>query len=186
MQKRQLHQHRQLHGKQHPEITLTPLPDRFDLLVRKAREADCSPERQVDLLLGGLFALAEWHFVNQGSRDEPQPLCVELDATPCLPLFTNTDKADTFTTERGQRKPHEPLGLISIRPRDAVAYLMQFEAYGCSHVLVNPGPFCFLLATVELELFYKNWKEAGAELAGGYWIPNMTTEEEDFWQEHEL
>ncbi|MDD5262858.1 MAG: hypothetical protein PHD76_13515 [Methylacidiphilales bacterium] len=165
---------------------MSRLPDRFDLLVRKARERDCTPERQLDLLLGGLFALSEWHFINRGDQENPRPAFVELDGTVSLLLFSNPDKADDFSAERGERKPHEALGLISIRPADAIEYARQFEAHGCHHLLVNPGAFSFMVLTGEVFGFYREWIQNRHKNKIGFWIPNMTSEEEDFWQEHGL
>ncbi len=165
---------------------MSRIPDRFDLLVRKAQERDCPPERQLDLLLGGLFALSEWHFINRGDRENPHPAFVELDGTVCLLLFSSPDKADDFSSERGERKPQEPLGLISIRPADAIEYARQFEAHGCRHLLVNPGAFSFMVSTDEVFNFYTEWIRNRDKNKIGFWIPNMTSEEEDFWQEHGL
>ncbi len=37
-----------------------------------------------------------------------------------------------------------------------------------------------------LEAFNDEWSRRGGRQAAGFWIPNMTTEEEDFWQENGL
>lgn len=165
---------------------MTPIPDRFDLMVRKARELDTEPERQVDILMGGLFALWEWHFLNAGDAEQPHPRFLQVDDTVCVAAFTDPNKAGEFTLERGERERTDPLGLISMRPRDAVEYALQFEPHGCGHFLINPGPFGFMIPFDVASRFYTAWKEAGAGLGQGFWIPSMTDEEEDFWQEHGL
>ena len=165
---------------------MSRIPDRFDLLVRKAREQTRTPERQSDLLLGGLFAVKEWHFINRGDSKDPRPAFVELDLTLCVLVFSGPDQADDFTVGRGERKSNDPLGLISIRPGDAVEYIQQLEPHGCHHLLVNPGPFCFQVTIAEVSRFHNEWRLGGGESGIGFWIPNMTSEEEDFWQEHGL
>jgi hypothetical protein len=37
-----------------------------------------------------------------------------------------------------------------------------------------------------LAAFVEEWKQRGGREAAGFWIPNMTSEEEDFWQENGL
>jgi hypothetical protein len=104
----------------------------------------------------------------------------------CLLVFSHPEKADTFTEERGERGGTEPLGLISMRPRDAADYCGALQETACEAVLVNPGPFAYTVALGGILKYHEEWKRRGAQEASGFWIPNMTTEEEDFWQEHEL
>ncbi|MEM9443890.1 MAG: hypothetical protein AAGA18_00925 [Verrucomicrobiota bacterium] len=160
------------------------LPDRFDLLVRRAKEKGVTPERQIDLVLGGMLVLADWHLINKGSQDQPTPHFVEMDDLIHLLIFTDTDKADTFSLDRGDRKPGEPLGIISLKPGYAIEYALNLQVHGCEHLLVNPSDYGFSIPLQTVNRFYEKWKEGGAELGQGFWIPNMTNEEEDFWQEH--
>jgi len=53
-------------------------------------------------------------------------------------------------------------------------------------VLVNPGEDSALIPVERLEIFQAEWRQRGGRQAAGFWIPNMTTEEEDFWQEQGL
>ena len=167
-------------------LLMEALPDRFDLFIRRARELKREPQRQLDLVLGSMFALNEWHFLNRGNQEQPEPRVVDLDGDTCLLVFSHPNKADDFTRERGERDGRDPLGLISMRPRDAVDYSLQLKEWGCFHLLVNPGPFAFMISLEVLQAFYDQWKAGDAEWGRGFWIPNMTDEEEDFWQEHGL
>ena len=38
----------------------------------------------------------------------------------------------------------------------------------------------------QLKAFHAEWSRRGERQTAGFWIPNMTTEEEDFWQENGL
>jgi hypothetical protein len=38
----------------------------------------------------------------------------------------------------------------------------------------------------QLRAFHAEWSKRGGREGIGFWIPNMTTEEEDFWQENGL
>jgi hypothetical protein len=51
-------------------------------------------------------------------------------------------------------------------------------------VLVNPPEDAALIPFSQIEAFHREWKARGERQAAGFWIPNMTSEEEDFWQEH--
>ncbi len=51
-------------------------------------------------------------------------------------------------------------------------------------VLVNPPEDSALIPFAQLEVYHREWKARGARQSTGFWIPNMTSEEEDFWQEH--
>lgn len=161
------------------------IPDQFDVFVRRARER-FDPARAEDMLIGNLFALKEWHLLNAGTAEDPRPRFAELDGTVFLLVFSHPEKADAFTEARGERGGRDPLGLISMRPGDAADYCRALRGSSCGAILVNPGPFAYAVALEGLLKYHEAWSRRGAELASGFWIPNMTTEEEDFWQEHEL
>ncbi|MEM9398972.1 MAG: hypothetical protein AAF984_02080 [Verrucomicrobiota bacterium] len=165
---------------------MSALPDRFDLLVRRAKEKNITPERQIDLIIGGIFALADVHFINRGTQEKPTPHFVELEDVVHMLVFTHTDKADTFSIERGDRKKGEPLSIITMKPKDAVDYAIKLVEFGCEHWLVNPGPFAFSVPLETVKTFREQWLANGSGQGQGFWIPNMTDEEEDFWQEHGL
>jgi hypothetical protein len=160
---------------------MTALPDQFDLWVRRAR-ASADPARQIDLLLGSLCALKEWYFYNQGSHANPRPAMAEVENQHCLLTFSSASKLeDVFgdSPKKGKRIPY-----ISVKSADAIPYCLQFRAEKCSGVLVNPGDYCFTVDLDAMEKFDREWKSRDMQVGRGFWIPNMTTEEEDFWQEH--
>jgi hypothetical protein len=43
-----------------------------------------------------------------------------------------------------------------------------------------------MIPFAQLESYHAEWSQRGGRQASGFWIPNMTSEEEDFWQEHGL
>ncbi len=57
---------------------------------------------------------------------------------------------------------------------------------GCGGLLLNPGEYAALIPMPQLEYFLEEWSRRGKHLASGFWIPNITTEEEDFWQKYGL
>jgi hypothetical protein len=165
---------------------MSRLPDRFDLLVRKVRDESYSPERQMDFLLAAFFALQEAHLINAGDATQPRPSFVELDQLILMPVFSSADQADTYTSERGQRQDHDPLGLLSMRPASLLEYAQAFKDYGCQHWIINPGPYGFILSLEEVEAYQLERKKSASSPNVGFWIPNMTSEEEAFWEDHGL
>ncbi len=156
------------------------LPDRFDLWVRQAR-ATADPLRQSDYVLGALAALREWHFLNLGTRDEPQPAESDLDDDHgrYLLLFTDSGRiAEMF----GDTAP-TPLPVISMPSAGAMAWVLEQPVAG---LLVNLGEDAVLIPQAQLAAFHLEWLQRGGQQASGFWIPNLTSEEEDFWQEHGL
>jgi hypothetical protein len=161
------------------------LPDRFDLWVRKARECrDFS--RQVDYLLGALAGLKEWHFLNVGTKENPQPAESEIEGVRNLLVFSDTDRIEELICKDGQFQTGNPLPIITIATAEAMAWCLEQRTTGGAGLLVNPGEDAFLLPMDQLEIFYAEWTSRGGPQASGFWIPNMTTEEEDFWQENGL
>ena len=64
------------------------IPDRFDLLVRKARQCD-DTARQADYVLGGLVALTTWYFLNSGAQEKPELAEVDCEGEKALLVFSN-------------------------------------------------------------------------------------------------
>ena len=160
------------------------LPDRFDLWVRKARQS-ADPARQADWVLGALAGLPAWHFLNLGTREQPRSAEGEIDGLTCLLVFSDPDRIDDLLAEAG--KPSgKALPVITIPTVAAMPWCLERRAQGCDGLLVNPGSEAFLLPMDHLETFYREWSRRGGRQASGFWIPHMTSEEEDFWQEHGL
>jgi hypothetical protein len=158
------------------------LPDRFDLWVRRAR--DCpDPARQVDYVLGALASLPSWHFLNVGTREQPQPATAEIEGARHLLVFSDPDRvleiADQLQIES---RPGAP-PIISVPTASAMAACVADGPMKCAALLVNPHEDAVAIPVAQVELFARERKERGAT---GFWIPSMTSEEEDFWQEHGL
>jgi hypothetical protein len=155
------------------------LPDRFDLWVRKAR-ACRDPARQIDYVLGALAGLREWHFLNVGTQEAPQPATETVDARACRLLFTDVGRIEELLQESADRSGQTPLPVITIPTAAAMAWCVE----GRTGLLVNPGEDSALIPLEPLASFQAEWTRRGGREASGFWIPNMSTEEEDFWQEH--
>lgn len=167
---------------------MTRIPDRFDLLVRKVRDGEMTPERQFDFLMSAIFTLKEVHLINNGGEVTPIPAFVELDGQVLMPVFSSADQADTYSIEREQRNDNDPLGLISMKPAYLLEYAKEFIPYGCKDWIINPGPYGFILSLDSLQGYYEEFRKQAEEKpdGAGFWIPNMSTEEEDFWLENGL
>jgi hypothetical protein len=155
------------------------LPDRFDLWVRKARKCR-DTARQADYVLGALAGLKEWHFLNVGTRGAPQAAEVPMGTDPCRPVFSDVSRIEELVHERGGAHSNEPLPVITIPAAAAMAWCVECR----TGLLVNPGEDAALIPFAQVEAFHAEWLQRGGRQAAGFWIPNMTTEEEDFWQEH--
>jgi hypothetical protein len=159
------------------------LPDRFDLWVRKARECP-EPARAADYALGALAALGHWHFLNLGNAANPQPADADLDGARHLLVFSDPDRiTDLVTPDRDSTAPPP---VISIPTAAAMTWCLERAADGIAGLLVNPGEDAFAVPLEHLAGFHREWVRRVARHASGYWIPSMTSEEEDFWQEHGL
>jgi hypothetical protein len=156
------------------------LPDHFDLWVRKARQ---SPDvaRQVDYILGAMTALKEWHFLNVGRWSAPRAADTQIGTDLCLLVFTDFGRVEDMMKERGDFVPDQPLPIISLAAARALSWCVARR----SGVLVNPGEYAALIPFAQVEAYYNEWVKRGGQQPG-YWIPNMSTEEEDFWQQHGL
>jgi len=161
------------------------LPDRFDLWVRKARECR-DPARQADYILGALAGLKEWHFLNVGTRESPQAARTQIGAGSCLLVYSDMSRIEELIQEGGRSlqnpRRKEPLPVITIPAAAAMSWCVECQA----GLLVNPGEDAVLIPFAQLEAFHAEWRQRGGRQAAGFWIPNMSTEEEDFWREHGL
>jgi hypothetical protein len=53
--------------------------------------------------------------------------------------------------------------------------------------VINPGEGeTAMVPPAVLAPFVEEWRRCGERQAAGFWIPNLTTKEEDFWQEYGL
>ncbi len=157
------------------------LPNRFDLWVRKARECP-DPARQTDYVLGALAGLKEWHFLNVGTGTAPQAAETEVESHRCLPVFSDATRIEELLRDEGRLPPEGPLPILTLPAPGAMAWCVERRA----GLLVNPGADAVLIPLEQLEAFHADWLERGGRWAAGFWIPNMTTEDEDFWQQHGL
>jgi len=159
------------------------LPDRFDLWVRKARESR-DPARQIDYVLGALIGLEAWHFLNIGTQETPAPAEAEIGGERQLLVFTDVGRIQEILEEGGRRGG--PLPVITIPSAAAMVWCMDRQKEGCAGLLVNPGEDAVLIPMPQVAAFHADWAQQGGALSCGFWIPNLTSEEEDFWQEHGL
>jgi hypothetical protein len=160
------------------------IPDRFDLWVRKAKEHS-DPDRQTDYVLGALAGLKEWHFLNIGTAEKPQAAKTEIDADPCLLVFSDLNRLEELLNVSGavrHLQKYAPLPAITIPTAAALPWCVECKI----GLLINPGEDAVMVPFEQVEAFHAEWSKRGGRQASGYWIPNMTTEEEDFWQKHGL
>jgi hypothetical protein len=158
---------------------MSRLPDRFDLWVRRARQCP-DPARQADFVLGALAALPDWHFLNHGEESSPVPADAELEGLRQLLVFSDPGRVEELLGSSADA----PLPIISIATAKAFPWCL--EQIDCAGLLVNPGEDGFMVAMDQLHSFYRVWRQDREANSTGFWIPNLTTEEEDFWQEHGL
>jgi hypothetical protein len=158
------------------------LPDRFDLWVRKARECP-DPARQLDYILGAMVALPAWHFLNVGTREKPQPATGEIEGTRLLLVFSDADRVLEATGDA--KLPSQP-PVISVPAAAALQECLGGGLFQCDALLVNPGTDAAVISREQLAAFENEWRARDGAAAQGFWIPNLTSEEEDFWEEHGL
>ena len=163
---------------------MSRLPDRFDLWLRKARECP-DPPRQTDYVLGALAGLREWHFLNIGTKEKPQAAKTQIETDTCVLVFSDLGRIEELIQESGARRfvaQDDPLPAITIATEGAMKWCVECQV----GLLINPGEDAVIIPFDQLKSFYEQWMQRAGRHASGYWIPNMTTEEEDFWQEHGL
>ena len=161
------------------------LPDRFDLWVRKARACP-DPARQLDYILGGLLAQPAWHFLNIGTREKPQPATADIDGEWILLVFSDADRAINLAQEMklAGDPAHPPV--ISIPAAAALAECLGEGLLKSDGLFINPGEDSALIPREQVAAFEQDWRARGGAKGQGFWIPNLTSREEDFWQEHGL
>jgi hypothetical protein len=157
---------------------MSRVPDRFDLWVRRARACP-DPVRQADYVLGALAALPYWHLLNAGSREQPQPAEGEIEGARYLLVFSDAARVEELLA--GAESAAPPISMPTIK-----AFPWSLDRTRAAGLLVNPGEDAVLVPRDHLAHFYQEWLARQANQPTGYWIPNMTGEEEDFWQEHGL
>jgi len=160
------------------------LPDRFDLWVRKAREST-DPARQVDLVLGALVARDELYFLNGGTKEQPRIARVLVSEDDCAVAFTDAGRVGDFLEEQPAMRTGPPNDLPVIGSPMAAALSWCVENQ--TGLLINPGGEDTAVASpAAVAAFVAEWQQRGGRQSAGFWIPNLTSEEEDFWQEHGL
>jgi len=153
------------------------LPDRFDLWVRKAKES-ADPARQVDLVLGALVSREELYFLNGGTKERPSVAQAEVPPDRCAIVFTDAGRVGDFRAVPA----NEPPVIVS-----ATAAALAWCVENSAGLLINPGDDGALVVNAAtVAAFFAEWQQRGGRQAAGFWIPNMTSEEEDFWQENGL
>jgi hypothetical protein len=163
---------------------MAALPTRFDLWVRKAREST-DPARQADLILGALVALDSLYFFNIGTQAKPLIARTSIAADECALVFTDPDRIEKFLLESpvSQKSAGEGPPVITSPTTAALKWCME-NTLG---LIINPlEAETIMVPHGELAPFFEAWHAPGGRQPAGFWIPNMTTEEEDFWQEHGL
>jgi hypothetical protein len=168
-----------------PIIITMRIPDRFDLCVRKVKKT-VDPNRQLDILLGALLSKEELFFWNIGSKNDPQPATALLEDALCLIIFSDGNRLQESMEnldEQSARKNVQTTGLIGLPAQKAFQLCVDLQA----GLLVNPlsGEDNFHVAAEPVKTFFEEWKASG-HLGTGFWVPSMTDEEEDFWQENGL
>ncbi len=161
------------------------IPDRFDLWVRQARASTTDPQRQVDWVLGAVVALKELHFVNIGTRAAPLIAKMPIATDECVLAFTDRGRIEEFIAEHPalRKAPDDGPPVITSPTAAAPKWCIENRA----GLVLNPGPDeTALVPWTELAAFVEEWHRINERRVVGYWIPNMTTEEEDFWQQHGL
>jgi len=125
-----------------------------------------------------LAGLEEWSFLNAGTKENPLPAEAEIEGARDVLVFSDPGRIGEI---RGEGAPKgDPLAAITMPTAAAMAWCVERRV----GVLVNPGEDSALVPFDRLEAFHAEWSRRGGRQAAGFWIPNLTTEEEDFWQEH--
>jgi hypothetical protein len=162
---------------------MSRLPDRFDLWVRKAQES-ADPARQVDLVLGALVARDELYFLNIGTKEQPRIARIDVLAEECAIVFTDAERVGEFVAEQPQMQtgPANELPVIVSPTGSALAWCVENK----SGLLINPksDTDTVIASPAAVAGFVAEWQQRGGRQAAGFWIPNLTSEEEDFWQEN--
>ena len=163
---------------------MSRLPNRFDLWVRKARES-ADPARQADWILGALVAQKELYFLNIGTKEKPLIAKTAIAMKECVFVFTDGDRIEDFVAEHPSLRKGRDDGppVITSPMASALKWCVENKA----GLVINPGAEeTAMVPAAELAKFAEEWRPRGERQGAGFWIPKMTTEEEDFWQEYGL
>ncbi len=161
---------------------MSRLPDRFDLWVRTAQQT-ADPARQADWILGALVARESLYFLNVGTKKTPRIAKVAVAAEECALVFSGADRIEEFIAGHPTARGSEPDGPPVIASPTAAA--LKWCVENRSGLAINPGQGDTALVPANvLAAFVEEWRARGEWQGAGFWIPNMTSEEEDFWQEH--
>jgi len=157
------------------------LPDRFDLWVRRARACP-DPARQLDYVLGALVSLPAWYYLNIGTADQPRPATTEVEGDRVLLVFSDAERVPEMIGQPGTA------GVVfGVPTGKALADCVTRGAEeDCHGLFINPGEDGVLVGMEQVRAFAQAWLRQRQEAPSRFWIPNLTTEEEDFWQEHGL
>ncbi|MEI9999877.1 MAG: hypothetical protein WDO13_12325 [Verrucomicrobiota bacterium] len=132
------------------------LPDRFDLWVRQAR-ASRDPARQVDLILGGLLALRELHFLNIGTQATPLMakaiIASEIYALAC----TDAPRMEELIAGRDGSP-----AVVTMPNPAALGWCVE----GGLGLLINPGEDAVLVPASALKAFHEQWQRRGGGAVG--------------------
>jgi hypothetical protein len=125
-----------------------------------------------------LAGLKEWYFLNTGTGENPLPAEAEIEGAQYVLVFSDPGRIEEIHEQYTQKG--DPLAVIVMPAVAAMTWCMDRRV----GMLVNPGENSVLIPLERFEIFHAEWNQRGGRQAVGFWIPNMTTEEEDFWQEH--
>jgi len=159
------------------------VPDRFDLWIRQAK-ASTDPARQLDYVLGALVALPEWFFLNIGTPNDPHPAVSEVEGTRYLLVFSDPHRVVEIAEQIRIESSEPPV--ITVPSATALRWVVDERPMQSAGIIVNPGPDGVSIPLDNVAHFAAAWQNGGAGQGIGYWIPNATSEEEAFWQEHGL
>jgi hypothetical protein len=125
--------------------------------------------------------LKEWYFLNIGTKETPQAAKLPIESEECLIVFSDPGRIEDVINAslNPEDFPKNEPPVITIPTAAAMAWCVERRA----GALVNPGEDSALVPFERLKAFHAEWRQRGGRQAAGFWIPNMTTEEEDFWQE---
>jgi len=135
----------------------------------------------MDLVLGALVARTEVYFVNIGTKESPRISSGKMASEECALVFSDVERIEEFlalNTRAGQE-----LAVIASPTASALAWCVENRV----GVVLNPSVGeTVMIPAAMLAAFIEEWKQRGGRQSAGFWIPNMTSEEEDFWQENGL
>jgi hypothetical protein len=158
------------------------LPDRFDLWLLKANECP-DPARQLDYILGAMIGLKEWWLINIGTKEKPSAAKTQVESDLCVLVFSDLARLEEFLEGKEGLVPKgETSPTIAIPSPAALGWCVDCGV----GLIVNPDEAegTVLVPFEQVKAFHTEWMNRGGSQTTGFWIPNMSSEEEDFWQQH--